>query len=374
MKFGKARGAIGAIVLVAASLGLALGCDTGTSPATTDTTTAASTYKDYLYMTDTVSGKVYSYDPATQAASSSSIATTGQNASGEIQFYKGIGYVAVGSGTNKGVYYFDPSATNPAFTKLGASIAAQYFTFSSSTKAYVSSYDYSGTTSGLYSFNPSSPSSGLAAIASTSGKCLQEIVLGPDGYLYTADNGNGAVIKIDPATDAVMATIATSALGTTGLVKGAFNGSSGVFVANSGGYATTSPYAQLPSSIDFISSSGSLTTVVAASASTPIAIARVVQLADGNLVATGYNHSYLVTISGSSATVTEFKNSSGSSFGALDIAYKGGLVYIPVAVTSDYISYKNYLYVLDASGAQKSYSPVSVMTASEGLSNIGFWE
>jgi hypothetical protein len=376
MNFGKAKGAIGAVLLTFASLGFAIGCDTGTSPSTTDTTTTtsttttttttASTYKDYLYMTDTVSGKLYCYDPATQSVSSSSIAATGQNATGEIQFYKGVGYAAVGFGTNMGVYYFDPSATNPAFTKLGASVAAQYFAFCSETKAYVTvAKDWYANTGELYSFNPSNPSAGLTQVAGIS-KYAQDAVLGTDLMLYVAqDRLSGEIVKINPATDAVVATYAIGESGTTGLAWGNYNGKPGVFVASTSG------------SIRFIekdSASGTAISVVSTSTLAPIYPARVVQLADGNLIATGYNHSYVIALSGTTATVTELKNSSGSSFGALDIAYKGGLVYIPVAVTTDYVSYKNYLYVLDGSGAQKSYSPVSVMTTTEGLSNIGFWE
>jgi hypothetical protein len=370
MAYGKKKSAIVAVAILAALLCLTMGCDSLTSVFSP----AASAYKSYLYMTDTVSGKVYAYDPATQAASVSSYAATGKNATGEIAFYKGIGYAAVGFGTSEGVYFFDPSATNPAFTKLGAAIAAQYFAFYNSKKAYVSSYDYAGTTSGLYSFNPSSPDSGFAAIAAASGKFLQEVLACNDGYIYAADNGDGAVLKISPSTDVVVATIATSAAGTTGLVAGTYDGNAGVFVANSGGYAATSPYAQQPSSIDFISSSGTLSTVVPASSSSPIYIGRIVQLSNGNLVATGSGHSYLVALTGTAAAVTELKSASGASFGALDIAYKDGLTYIPVAVTSDYISYKNYLYVLDSNAAQKSYSPVLAMTASDGISNIGFYE
>jgi hypothetical protein len=361
--------AILAIAFVSASCGNLAG------PSST-----ASTYADYLYMTDTVSGKVFAYDPATQVAASSSYATTGKNATGEIQFYKGIGYAAVGSGTGEGAYYFDPSAASPSFSKLGGTsgaIAAQYFAFYSATKAFVSSFDYSGTTSGLYYFNPASPSSDLVAVSSMQGKYLQELCLGSDGYLYAADNANKAVYRINPSSGALIATISTNAKGTTGLVAGSYDGASGIFVANTGGY--DSSYSALPGTIDFIASSaadGSTATLVAkaTSASASIYPARIVQLSGGKLVATGYGHSYFVTLSGSSASAAELKNSSGASFGGLDIANKDGLVYIPVAETSDYVSYKDYLYVLDSSGGQKSYSPVSVMSSSEGISNIGFYE
>ena len=350
------------LLALVAALASAMACNTGGGNNNTPD------YESYLYMTDTVSGKVYAYDPSTHAAQSASYASTGQNATGEIQFYAGIGYAAVGSGTKEGVYYFDPSATNPTFTKLGASIAAQYFVFYSSTKAFVSSYG-----AGLYSFDPSSPSSGLTTVSSTAGYTLQELVLGSDGYIYAADNGNGAVLKLS-ADGTLAATITTTTAGTTGLVPGTHSGVAGVFVANTGGYDSTT-YASLPGSIDFIAAGSSAVTTIATldSSGDSIYPARLVQLSNGNLIATGYSHTYLVDLSGTSAVVTEL-SASGSSFGSLDIAYKDGLLYVPVANTSDYVNYTNYLYVFDASGTQESYSPVSVMSSSEGITNIGFYE
>jgi hypothetical protein len=372
MIFEKRKNAIKAAIFLMALLGLVMSCDNAAA-----SSISATAYKGYLYMTDTVSGKVYTYDPAAHTSSSSSCATTGKNATGAIAFYKGIGYAAVGSGTSEGVYYFDPSAANPAFSKLGVAIAAQYFAFSSSKKAYVSSYDYSGTTSGLYSFDPSSPDSGLRAVAAASGKFLQGLAIGADGFLYAADNGNSSVLKIDTSNDALVATIKTTKRGTTGLLPGRIGLSSVVFVINTGGY--DSSYKAQPGSIDFIAAGtadGATAASVAASTADGASIfpACAVQLSNGNLIASGYGVTYLVSFSWSTATVAELKTSSGSSFGSLDIALKDGLVYIPLAVTTDYISYKNHLYVLDSSGAQTSYSPVSVMTSSDGISNIGFYE
>jgi hypothetical protein len=364
----KRRRIFGAFVATAA-LFLAMGCQ----PTTGGGGNTTSSYKDYLYMTDTVSGKVYTYDPSTQTVSSSSIASTGQAASGEIQFYNGIGYVCVGSGTNAGVYYFDPSATNPSFTKISNTVNAEYITFYNSTTAYVSvATSYTSDAGGIYTFNPTKPSYGLTQVASSNSsatKYMQGITVGPDSKIYVAEYKDKAIAQIDPTSNTVTATFTTSASNPTGLTKGTYNGSSGVFVANVGG------------SIDFIASgstSSSATPVIASS----VYPGRIVQLSSGNLIATGYDtsyayHSYLVTLSGATATVSELKTSSGSSFGSLDIAYNSssGLVYIPVAVTSDYINYTNYLYVLDANGNQKSYSPVSsVMPKSAGISNVSFYQ
>jgi hypothetical protein len=346
-----------------AALSLVVGCDLNKS------TEETSTYKDYLYMSDTKGGKIYTYDPTTYTGSSSSLVSTGQNATGEIAFYKGIGYAAVGYGTGEGVYYFDPSATSPSCAKISGTVAAQYFAFYSATKAYVSTYG-----AGIYSFDPSSPASGLSEdpVSGTSGLSMQDMII-VGGYLYAADTGNGAVLRIDPSDDSVDATITTTQGGTTGLVAGTYNSVAGVFVANTGG------------SIDFIeegAASGAATAVVTTSTADPIYPGRLIQLANGNLVATGYdtsydNHTYLVTLSGTSATVAEIMDPDGASpFGSLDIAYKDSLVYIPMGVTTDYTNYTNKLYVLDATGKQVSYSPVTVMSGSTtvGISNIAFYE
>jgi len=352
------------VFIIAVVASLVVGCSGGTDSPTPDDTS----YTTYLYMTDTYSGKVYTYDPATHLSPTTSIAATGQNATGEIAFYEGIGYACVGSGTNEGVYRFDPSDTNPSFSKIGDAIAAQYISFPSSSKGYVSTYG-----GGLYSFAPSSSSPSYSSISGTSGMTLQEVIVGSDGMVYIADNGNGAVLRIDPSDDSVEA-ISTSAGGTTGLVAGTFNGSSGVFVANTGGYDPDT-WAALPGSIDFIPSGSTSATTVASALSGGGSIypARLVQLSDGSLIATGYSHTYRVALSGATATVSEL-TASGASFGSMDIALKDGLVYVPVSVTSDYISYSNYLYVLGEDGDQESYSPVSVMGSSESISNIAFYE
>jgi hypothetical protein len=357
-----------ASTLAAAALAVALlaGC----APGAGGKDLPAPAYQGYLYMTDTSNGRVYSYDPATHAGSALSLVTTSANAAGEIAFYKGVGYVAMGFG---GVWYFDPSEANPVAKMLAGSgsLNAQYFAFYGATKAYVSVADYSGSTGGVYAFDPSNPAAPVgAAIAGTSGKNFQELIVGPDG-VYAADNSDGTVLRIDPADDTIAATIRTTATGgTTGLARGSYGGAAGVFVASNGGYASPS------GSIDFIAAGaadGSTAATVAdslASDGSSIFPSRVLQLPNGNLLATGYGHSYLVALSGLAATATELKASDGSSFGSFDIAFKDGLAYVPVNAWNA----SNEVYVFDASGVQSPFSPVAVMGAGDNITNVAFYE
>lgn len=325
-------------------------------------------YSTCLYMTDTKAGKVFAYDPATRSASGSSLAATAQNSTGEISFYRGLGYVCVAdySNTAPGLYRFDPSASNPTLARIGGAIDAQYAAFFGPAKAYLGTYG-----EGLYSFDPASASVSFTAVDGTAGKAIQEIVVGADGSVYAADNG-GAVLRVDPSDDTVAATIATSAGGTTGLFAGTLNGSAGVFVANTGGYDPIT-WDPLPGSIDFIASGSAAIVANALPGGGPIYPARLAQLSDGDLVVTGYGHTYRVDLSASPAVVSELQ-ASGASFGGMDIALKDGLVYIPSSVTSDYVSYSNFLYVLGEDGSQERYSPVSVMGSGESVSNVAFYE
>ena len=354
---GGAAALAAAIAIAIASGMLASGC-ANSAGSNQDTTPA---YSTFLYMTDTSNGHVCTYDPSTHTVSSSSLLTTkAGNAAGEIQFYKGIGYVAMGYG---GVYYFDPSATAPSATLLtgSGSLDAEYFAFYSAKKAYVSvSGSYGSDTGGVYTFNPSSPSSGLTQVdAGNAGKYMQEIIVGPDNYVYVAEELSQKVLRIDPSSNTVVATIPASQSRTTGLCSGTYDGGSGVFVANLGG------------SIDFIPSASSASsttvkTVLATSTSASIYPARLAQLSNRNLVATGYDTSYvsrtyLVNLAGTTATVSEIKGTNGESFGSFSIAYdsSSGLVYVPYVATWGLSS---KLYVFDTSGSQQSYSPVSVMS------------
>jgi hypothetical protein len=355
-KFSKSKISVFAIFAA-----LIVGCSSGTdNPAGIIDTDA---YKSYLYLTDTSQGRIYFYDPVERTASSTSLATAAPSA-GEIYFRAGKGFVCVGSGSGEGVYRFDPSAANPQFARIGTAIAAQYIAFLSDTKAYVSTYG-----DGLYYFDPSSASPALSAVSATAGLTLQDVVVGLDDMIYAADYGNDKVIRVHPSTGAT-ATISTNATGTTGLFAGAFNGIQGVFVANNGGWG-----ASPAGSIDFIANNAAdLSTATLVSDSLheggSIIPSRLVQLEDGDLIATGYGHSYKVGIAGSSVVTKECKDS-GASFGSSDIELKDGLVYIPV---NDYAGSKSYLYIMGEAGGQVSYSPIPVMGTGAGISNIAFYE
>jgi hypothetical protein len=357
---------VSAFLVTGALILFLAGCSSGNDDPQVD----PNLYKSLLYMTDTYSGKVYTYDPATCAASGASLATVGQNATAELAFYEGVGYACVGSGANAGLYYFDPSAANPAFAKISGTICAAYCAFASDTRAYVSVYDYLNSSSGIHTFNPSAPSSGISAspLTGTGGDGFQELVIASDGKLYAADITDGTVLRIDPTSGTVEAAITATAVGTTGLAAGTYMGSAGVFVASTGGYG-----ANPAGSIDFIAVSASSATAVASALTAgggPIYPARLVQLSGGNLVATGYGHTYLIDVSGDSPVVTEL-TASDASFGSLDIAYKDGLVYVPVP---DYGGDGDCLYVFDAAGSQASYSPVTgIMGPGDAVANIAFY-
>jgi YVTN family beta-propeller protein len=375
--FRKRRGIVAASFIAAigaASALLAAGC-ANTAGSTASATPA---YSTYLYMTDGKNGYVYTYDPATHASSSSALLTTSTNSAGEVKFFKGIGYVAMGYG---GIYYFDPSAMAPSATLISGSgsVDAEYFAFYGSTKAYVSvagTYDTSGSggTGAVYSFDPSSPGKGLTQVdGARADKYMQEIVAGPDNYIYVAEELSQNVLRIDPSTDKVVATIPASRSGTTGICSGAYDGISGVFVANLGGSIDF-----IPSATSAGASSTNVDTVVIAASASPIYPGRLVQLANGNLVATGYDtsyadHTYYVTLSGATATVREIKGPNDESFGNLSIAYdsSSGLVYVPY---HNYSDNGNKLYVFDPSGVQQSYSPVSVMTSNDAIANVAFYQ
>jgi hypothetical protein len=316
-----------------------------------------------LYMTDTYSGKVYVYNTTDHTVGSTSLVSTTQNSTGAIYFYKGVGYIAVGSysNTDPGVYCFNPSDTVPAAVRIGsADISAQFIAFYSATKAYVAVANYSGTASeqGVYTFNPSSPSAGLsgAPIAGTnaSGMYLQQIVMGPDGKIYVADNGNKKVLQIDPTTDTLTGTTFTaSTSGTTALASGSYSGNDGVFVGN-----ITYPSS---GSIDFINTSaGTISPVLASTAAS-----RLLCLSTDKLVTTSYTKSYIVSgLSTGSPIATEL----GSNLGGADIASKDGLIYVGY---TDYTTSR--LYVFDATGAAQSYSPVSVMGSGECVAGLALY-
>jgi hypothetical protein len=353
----------GLLVLALAALAA---CSNPTGSSGTAPSTA---YKNYLYLTDSSSGHVGAWNPSTHAMVTSSLVTTAGSA-GEIRFYKGIGYVAVAplSGDKGGVYWFDPSSSSPSAQRIVGSegIGAQYFAFLSASKAY-----FSAVNGNVYSFDPSQLAAGAVSLASTSGAYLQDIALGADGRLYAAELYSQAVVRIDPATKSITKTFATSAGGTTGLFLGTYKGKSGIFVANTGGY--DSNYAPLAGSIDFIDLTDDTVSTITnvLSASGAIYPGRLVQLSNGNLIASGYGHTYLVDLSGSTPSTTEVLSGS-TAFGNLSLALKDGTVYVP---TSDFgTTANNQLFAFDASGAKVTSSPFSVLTSTDWVSNAAFYE
>jgi hypothetical protein len=315
----------------------------------------------HLYMTDTFSGKVYTYTPNDRTVSSTSLVSTGQNSTGAIFFYKGTGYIAVGSYSNTapGVYCFNPSDSYPKAVQIGSNVSAQCIAFYSATKAYVSVADYTASgTHGVYTFNPSNPSAGLTGPISGTALTtmyLQQIVVGPDNMIYVADNYNQKVDTIDPSTDTLSATAFTaSASGTTALASGSYNGTSGVFVGNIT-YSNTG-------SIDFINTSAASISTVLSS----VDVSRILCLSSDRLATTG-SKSYLVSgLSTGSPAKTEL----GSSLGGADVAAKDGMIYVG---WTDYSTSK--LYVFDSvSGAAESYSPVPAMGSGECVAGIAFYQ
>jgi len=337
------------------------------SPTGSSGSSSAAAYKSYLYLTDTSSGHVGAWNPATHAMVTSSLVTTAGSA-GETRFYKGIGYVAVApfTGDAQGVYWFDPASSAPTAQRLSGSegVGAQYFAFASATKAYFTAVDGK-----VYSFDPSDRSAAAAVVVSTSGAYLQDIALGSGGLLYVAENDKGAVVQIDPNTKTILEeTFTTSAVGTTGLSRGTYQGVEGIFVANNGGYGSNPK-----GSIDFIAPAArTLSTVTIALADgSAIYPARLVQLANGNLIASGYNHTYLVDLSGSTPSTTEILSGS-TAFGNSSLVLKDGTVYVP---TSDFSTpAANQLFAFDSSGKAVTSSPFTVLTTTDWVSNVAFYE
>jgi hypothetical protein len=326
---------------------------------------------DGLYMTDTFSGKVYRYNPGTHTTSTTSIVTTTQDATGAISFSKGVGYIAVGSGssTDPGVYCFNPSDTFPQAVRIGGTDrSAQYIAFFSPTKAYVTVADYSGAASeqGVYLFDPANPGAGLSSSplsgTNAANLYLQQIVVGPDNMIYVANNsalgGTDEVLQIDPSTDTLTGVVlTTSAAGTTALAAGSYGGKDGVFVGNIT-YADTG-------SIDFIDTTA-IPSPTIVSVLADIDVSRLFYLSTGHLVTTSYTNSYLVS---GLASTTPVASELGTDLGGAALAARDGLMYIG---WTDYSTSR--LYVFDATGAEESFSPVSVMGSGECVAGLAFYE
>jgi hypothetical protein len=354
------------LVVFAIALGLA-GCGNPTSAPTAKTT------KTYVYAVDSTSGKVFQIDPATSAVASTPLVTVGQNSSGEIRFGAGKAFVAVAryNNTAPGVYCFDPSSSSPAAAMVGSSTySAQYICIVSDTLGYVSVADYDSTeraNNGIYSFNPSSPSSGLTVVYKAATIYPQDLVLGSDGCLYVANGATNVgessdgVIRLDlsGATPAITQITLTGS-GPTGLLAGTYDGKTGVFVAETGPY--DSSFNALNGTIDFIPSG--LGSGLPATKVISLPASRLAAFNASTLVVTGGypSHTNIIALNGASATPHEAYYSTSGTFGSSDIDVYNGYAYIAGGFGS------NSVYKVSPEGA---VSVLTVGSSTDSITNVG---
>lgn len=339
------------------------------TPQVNSSPTPSPTQKPALFLADTYNGSIYHYEIESNTCSGLPLLSVGQNATGQIYFYEGTGYVAVGSfqNTGPGLYAFNPSDAVPQAERIGTSISAQYCAFLSSTKAYVTDANY-GTSTGLYTFNPGNPIEGLSGpLEGTDnleeGMFLQDVVVGSDNRIYVADNGLGAVLQINPETDTVTGTFNTTAKGTTGLASGKLDNSSGIFAANSGGYDTN--WNPIPGSIDFIDPlSGSVTAVI----ENVGAKAMVFIESDQRLYFISESNTYVADTSAAVPWIPVEIKHNDLSVGGSDLVLHDSFIYICTAGWQ--VPYNSKLYLLDTTNntmdnSFTDFSPVSVMNPNE---------
>jgi hypothetical protein len=317
----------------------------------------------YLFMTDTYNGNVYLYDVEGGIASDTVFLSTGANATGYVYFYNDIGYITVGaplSGPdNKGLYYFYPEADVPVVSKVGGanSISAQFIAFYNDNTAYVTE---AGPTTGVYFFNPTDPSIALQGpVPGTngSGMYLQDIVTGTDGYIYTADNSNGVVIKIDPATNTVVQSYTMNSIYTTGLVAAEINGADSIIAAST-------------STIDMLDcTTGTVTTIYSIGA-----VYIDLDGSTGSLYATGWSNTYYIDISGTAPYAAVEIMDAGGSFGGSDVYIYDGYVYVSYYEWST--PYSSKLYIIQAGTVNHAAnSPLSVMDQdNDGITGLAVYE
>ncbi|MFZ4616324.1 MAG: hypothetical protein ACOYM2_09055 [Rectinemataceae bacterium] len=291
----------------------------------------------HVYAVASHSGGLYQIDEATEKVSDVPLLSTNQNATGEIVFHNGIGYVAVASWSNSapGLYRFDPDTPSVGATRIGGTtsgaISAQYIAFASDTLAYVTSADYSKVYSdALYSFNPSNTAAGLAKVADLS--FPQDVTIGTDRKVYVAENGSGKVARFNAEGTAVEAWITCTTTGATGLLAGTYGGKAGIFVGNSG--PLDASWAYTNGSIDFIADSG--TTAVAV-VTGPV-VGRLALLGTSTLLATGGYpaKTWAIDLSVASPAAAEVLDGA-VSFGGSDINVYGNYAYIPDGATTVYV-------------------------------------
>ena len=330
-----------------------------------------------LYITDTYNGKVYTYDIDSGTVSSTLLLSTGQNATGKIYFYNGIGYIAVGDSADNedpGVYYFDPNADFPAKARIEDTISAQYIAFYSATKAYVTDANLGST--GVYTYDPSDPSAGLTGPLTGTDKTgktsryLQDIRVGYDGHIYVADNTDDSpyksqVLKINPADDTVTyidVTTETGGVSSTGLMEQPAAGPSApyVYVINVGN-GTIDRIDTSDDSISNIPVTGAL-----------INPTKMVWAGSMSYYVTGYGNTYHLTLSATPEfAAVEIKDSSGSSFGGGDILVYDGKVYIP-GFTPFGPAAESTLMIIDADTAAV-ISEVTVGSIGDGITAVAVY-
>ncbi len=238
-----------------------------------------------------------------------------------------------------------------------------------------------GSSTGVYTFNPSDPSAGLTGpLTGTeeTGKAsryLQDIRVGYDGYIYVADNtdddpNESQVLKINPADDTVTyidVTTATGGVSSTGLLEQPAAGPSNpyVYVINVGNWGENGTIDSIDTSDNSISNipvTGAL-----------INPTKMVWAESMSYYATGYNNTYQLTLSTTPEfTATEITDGGGASFGGGDILVYDGKVYV-TRYTGSSANAKSTLMIIDADTAAV-ISEVPVGSIGDGITAIAVYE
>jgi hypothetical protein len=298
-----------------------------------------------LFITDTFTGEVFYYDTVTGALGAGAFVTTGQNSTGKIFFYEGMGYVCVGSfgSETPGIYRFDPEAEVPAADHFSEySMDAQFICFLNDTTAYVTNFD-----GGIYKFDPSSIDSAFTLVDGTDAYFgLQDVCLAGDGHLYAADSMMAQVIEVDPSDDSIVESspYAATRLGTTKLFP--LDGESDplVYILNNGGYVEDPPesgnWIQGPGSLDELNTSSKEVTSL-------IDDVNIEDIApytgDKGLVyyVTTGSETYVVTPDTPDWTEEEIRDDESALFGGTELIISDDKVYISG-------NYGDALYIVDA--------------------------
>ena len=316
-----------------------------------------------LYITSTYTGRIYRYDFDTHEAEL--WFSTGENGTGAIYFHNDAGYVAVGAASSSpGLYRFDPRLKTPTISRIGTAVSAQYVAFYSDAKAYVTDHVY-GASTGVYTFDPSNPGTGLSGpISGTEydgSRMLQHIILGVDNRIYVSSYGDDTVLQINPVTDIVMDTWASSAANPQGLLSEFSGITSYIYVLCPAGAGTGVIDRYTPAG------AGSRYTVLSG-----IDVHKMVHHeGTDRYYAIGYSKTYVLSPTTPAWTYAEITDG-GSSFSGNDIVVHGDLVFI---ADYDIGSKVSRLYVIDtATEALTDYSPVSIMEDGvDGASNLAVY-